>query len=116
MARADMLKKMKMPKNKADEEATVDLDNELEGMNDEEAVAPEDAVEDINLDEEAGPEEDGALKDFSDEELMAELKKRGLGDGEWDNADEENKEGEKPGEESDLDLSPEEMDVLKGLQ
>lgn len=71
MKRADKLSKMKMPGMMAEEEAMMDLGEEMpeEEMMAEEEEMPED---------EMMAEEEGELDMYSDEELMAEMEKRGL--------------------------------------
>lgn len=63
----DKLKSLKMPE-KMSEEMPEEMGMELDGMEDE-----EDAMEEMKMDEEESP-----LAEFDDEELLAEIKKRGL--------------------------------------
>jgi hypothetical protein len=72
-----MLKGMSMPKKKPEAKMPESMvEGEEEGS--EEAPEVEINLEDMGGEEEGMPEESSALADVSDEELMAELKKRGL--------------------------------------
>ncbi len=75
----ESLKKLKMPEKKvADQEALMDL----EGLGEEEAEmpVPEEGEEMMAEEEESVESEASPLVDISDEDLIAELKKRGLVD------------------------------------
>lgn len=74
MKRKDKLKDMKMPKGMAEEE--LDLDMAM----DDELSMDEEMPEDMEMmeDEEGEDMEMSPLEDISDEDLMEEMKKRGL--------------------------------------
>ena len=74
-----MLKSMSMPKKKKSEMPEDMMEGEEEG---EEGEAPEVelSLEDMGGEEGAMPQEPSALAEVSDEELMAEVKKRGIED------------------------------------
>lgn len=93
LKRADKLKSMKMPSKPMAEE-DVEMDLSLEEM-------PED--EEMPMGEETPEEEMNELDIYSDEELIEEMKKRGLMEGE------EMPEEEMPEEE--MDIEEEDMEV-----
>ena len=87
MAKKNLLKDIAMPELKEDE--LLEMDDEL--LADEEAE---------DFEGEEMPEELGILEDISDEELLAELKKRGLSP----EADEEEEVAEEDDEELDMEM------------
>ena len=83
-SRKDQLKALKMPKKSmAEDEAATDLES-LGSPDD--SAAPEDASA-LPADESHGLSESPALDDVSDDDLVAEMKKRGLLEGEMDPKD-----------------------------
>lgn len=81
MKKKSKLSKLSMPKKKSDEDMASDYGLEMEAEPGEEAMAGEEEM-DMGMDgEEMPPVEDAQesmLTDVPDEELLAEMKKRGL--------------------------------------
>jgi hypothetical protein len=104
----EMLKKMAMPSKKAPE---MEAEMDLEGLSLDDEPMPEDMAEgeeDLLDGEEAAPSNE-MLADVSDDELLEEIKARGLSlDSEEDMSEEdEMAEGEME-DEADIEVAPEE--------